>query len=114
MFAVWFLDPEDPLVIAVLLAFTSFSEAFVNAVSQAMMVLQARRDPTYGQQDFATKMVIFTAAGGAVGCVYAGIMSELYHPKWCLFYYSFFGLILMVFALFLTEDSETDITLQYI
>ena len=44
--------------------------------------------------------------GGVFGCIFAGIMTEYYHPKWCLFYYSFMGLTLFIFSLFLTKKVE--------
>lgn len=110
LFSLWATEPDDPLVIALVLSLTSFAEAFTNVISQAMMVVQARRDPQFGQQDFVTKMYVLTAMGGATGCIFGGLMTEFYHPKWCFFWYSFFGLGIIVFALFLTKESETDIT----
>jgi hypothetical protein len=53
-------------------------------------------------------MYISTASGGAVGCIYGGLMTQYSSPKWCWFYYSFFGLIEVLFALFLTRKSEEE------
>lgn len=114
LMSLFVFEPDDPLVVALVLSLTSFAEAFTNVISQAMMVVQARRDAQFGQQDFVTVMYVFTALGGATGCVFGGLMTQYYHPKWCFFWYSFFGLLIIVFALFLTKDSEEDITEQYI
>lgn len=35
-------------------------------------------------------------------------MTEYYHPKWCWFYYSFFGIVVAGFAFFLTAEAEED------
>ena len=39
---------DEPLPVAVLLAFASMSEAFINVVSDAIMVIQSRNDPRFG------------------------------------------------------------------
>jgi MFS-type transporter involved in bile tolerance (Atg22 family) len=39
LFALFYLTPDDPLVVALLLAAASMSEAFVNVVSDAIMVI---------------------------------------------------------------------------
>jgi MFS-type transporter involved in bile tolerance (Atg22 family) len=56
-----------------------------------------------------TLIYLSTGLGGAIGCIFAGVMTEYHHPKWCFFYYSFVGLIVTVFACLLTKDSELDI-----
>jgi hypothetical protein len=54
-------------------------------------------------------MYVYTALGGAIGCVLGGFMTEKYHPKWCFFWYSFSGLVIMILGCRLTEDSESDL-----
>jgi hypothetical protein len=44
--------------------------------------------------------------GGVIGCIFAGIMTEFYHPKWCMFWYSFVCLGLFIFSLFLSKNIE--------
>jgi len=72
------------------------------------MVIQSRKDKTYGSQDFVTLMYISVGMGGVVGCIFAGLTTEHFHPKWIFFYYSFFGIIIAVFACQLTKESESD------
>ena len=84
------------------------SEAFTNVVSDAIMVIQARREPLYGSQDFVTLMFLCWGIGGVIGCVYGGVMTEYSHPKWCFFTYSFLGIIVSAFACCLTKRSEQD------
>ena len=45
-------------------------------------------------------------AGGIFGCIFGGLMTTYYHPKWCFFWYSFMGLIVVIFACFLTKAVE--------
>ncbi len=45
IFSLAMTEPKDPLAVALILATASLSEAFVNVVSDAIMVIQSRRDP---------------------------------------------------------------------
>lgn len=51
-------------------------------------------------------MYLSTGFGGITGCIFAGLTTEHFHPKWCFFWYSFFGLVVSVFACQLTKDTE--------
>ena len=57
-------------------------------------------------------MYISTGFGGCLGCIYGGLMTQYSTPKWCWFYYSFMGLIVALFACFLTKESELDAVLK--
>ena len=103
LFALFIFKIKSCLFISIFLALTSMSEAFTNVTSQAMMVIQARRDPENGQQDLVTMMYVYTALGGTVGCILGGFMTEKIHPKWCFLMYSFSGLIIMFLGCKLTK-----------
>lgn len=106
LFSVYSFEYDDPLVVALVLAIAYMAEAFTNVVTDAMMVIQARNDRHFGSQDFVTLMYLFTGVGGTIGCISAGIITQLAHPKWVFFGYSFMGLIVSVFACRLTPGSE--------
>jgi len=53
-------------------------------------------------------MYLSTGSGGVFGCIFAGLMTQNYHPKWCFFWYSWMGLIVSISACFLTKESELD------
>lgn len=53
-------------------------------------------------------MYVCVGFGGVCGCIFAGLMTQYFHPKWCFFYYSFFGIFASVFACRLTKKSEAD------
>lgn len=67
--------PEDPLVVALLLATASFSVAFINVVSNAIMVIQSRRDRNFGSQDFVTLLYLSSGTGGVTGCITGGLIT---------------------------------------
>lgn len=48
LFLIFSCEFEDPLAIALCLMLASMSEAFVNVVSDAVMVIQGRKDPGFG------------------------------------------------------------------
>ena len=53
-------------------------------------------------------MFMSSGTGGVIGCIYGGLMTNYYHPKWCFFTYSWLGIIVTIFAIFLTKESEKD------
>ena len=108
LFSLYAFEFDDPLVVAILLAFASMSEAFTNVVSDAIMVIQSRKDKKFGSQDFITLLYLSTGTGGALGCIIAGIMTEYFHPKWSFYLYSFNGVVISFAACFLTRKSEKD------
>lgn len=75
LFTLYATEPEDAWVVAVLLAFASLSEAFTNVVSDAIMVIQSRKDKAFGSQDFVTLMYLSTGTGGVIGCTFGGLMT---------------------------------------
>lgn len=75
LFSLYCFEFDDPLVVAIILSSASMSEAFTNVVSDAIMVIQSRRDPKFGSQDFITLMYLSTGTGGATGCIIAGLMT---------------------------------------
>jgi len=46
--SIFFLNETSALSVAILLTFAAMSEAFVNVVADAIMVVEARKDPEHG------------------------------------------------------------------
>ena len=108
LMSLFIFEPQDPLAVAITLAIASLSEAFVNVVSDAIMVIQSRLDKKFGSQDFVSLLYLSTGTGGVIGCLFGGLMTQYYHPKWCFFWYSWMGLVVATAASFLTQESELD------
>lgn len=53
-------------------------------------------------------MYLSTGVGGVIGCIFAGLVTEFSHPKWCFFTYSFMGIFTSIYACRLTKESELD------
>lgn len=96
------------MTVAICLTFATFSEAFVNVVSDAIMCVQARKDPDHGSQDLIAYSWLATGVGGAIGSLMSGILTQYYHPKYSFLIYSFMGLIISYIGAQLSEDSEED------
>lgn len=75
LFSIYAFLYEDAIVVALVLCLANMSEAFTNVVSDAVMVIQSRKDKYYGSQDFVTLMWVATGFGGAIGCIFAGIIT---------------------------------------
>ena len=83
LFCAFYFLPTDPLILALLLIVASLAIAFINVVTYAIMVIQSRRDPGFGSQDFITLVYISKGLGGVAGCIIGGLVTQYSHPKWC-------------------------------
>lgn len=100
---------NDKMTVVVLLTITAMAEAFVNVVADAIMCVQARRDPEYGTQDLIAYSWMATGVGGLLGCLVGGVMTQYTHPRWSYLLYSVFGLIVAINGSYLTLESEEDL-----
>ena len=104
---IYFLhDQSSALHVSILLTFAAMSEAFVNVVADAIMCVQARKDPEHGSQDLIAFSWLATGIGGILGSFASGILTQYYHPKYSFMLYSFMGLVVAVNGMYLTEESE--------
>lgn len=71
----YLLHETSALTVAILLACAALSEAFVNVVADAIMCIQARKDPEHGSQDLIAYSWMATGVGGIVGCLIGGVMT---------------------------------------
>jgi len=83
LFCAFYFLPTDPLVLALLLFVASLAIAFINVVTYAIMVIQSRRDPAFGSQDFISLVYIAKGFGGVAGCIIGGLVTQYSHPKYC-------------------------------
>ena len=109
LISIYFLHTSTtPLSVAILLFCAALSEAFVNVVSDAIMCIQARKDPVHGSQNLISYSWLCTGVGGIIGSFASGILTQYYHPKYSFLLYSFMGLFVSISGLYLTPESELD------
>lgn len=106
-----YLSPEIH-VFGVVIALTAacFTEAFVNVVADAIMVIQARKDPVNGSQNLVSFSYFSISIGSIVGCLLSGYIIQYSHPKYVYLIYSFMGLFVSFSGLCLSPISEKDTT----
>ena len=80
----------------------------MNVVSDAIMCVQARRDPEYGSQELISFTWIATGFGGIFGALFGGYMTEHYDPRYCFLFCSFGGLVVSISGAFLNPLSEVN------
>ena len=106
--AIFIVNDASDLAVAILLSIAALSEAFVNVVADAIMCVQARKDPEHGSQNLISYSWMATALGGLLGCSTAAIMTKYFHPKFSFLLYSFMGLVISFNGMYLTKASEED------
>lgn len=108
MFLIFQLEPDDPIPVVLLLFTASLSMAFSNVVVDAILVVQARKDPALGSQDLLSIAWFFQGLGGVLGATIAAFVMEDVHPKWAFLGYGVWGGILGISCIFLSADCERD------
>lgn len=110
-FALMVIAAQDNLpsmAVALSLMMAALSEAFVNVVADAIMCVQARRDPESGSQDLITFSWMMSGIGGIFGSFFGGYMTQYYHPRYSFFAYAFMGIVVAAIGSMLNPESETD------
>lgn len=103
---IYILHETSALSVAICLTLAALSEAFVNVVADAIMCIQARKDPEHGSQDLISFSWMATGVGGILGCVASGVLTQYFHPKYSFLGYSIFGLVVAFNGMYLTKESE--------
>lgn len=108
LLSVYAFEISNGLAVAMLLSITSMCIAFINVVVDAIVCVQARRDPEHGSQDLMSLAWIANGIGGVAGCLLGGYMTQYCHPKYSFLIFSIMGLVLALCGLGLSSESELD------
>lgn len=108
LLSVYAFEITHGLSVAVLLSVSSMCIAFINVVVDAIVCVQARKDPVHGSQDLMSLAWIANGLGGVAGCLLGGYMTQYCHPKYSFLIFSIMGLILALCGLGLSAECELD------
>lgn len=94
----WFAPAKDEIVIVGLVFFViNFSNCFLDLISDSMTIVQSRRDLSRGSERLQSFTYKCRGIGNITGSLISAVMTQYLDPKWSLFVYSLFG-ILIIFA----------------
>lgn len=100
---------ENPMTVVLILMIGSLSQAFSNVVIDAIIVIQARKDPRLGSQDLLSVAWLFQSFGGVIGCLIAALMLDNIHPKYAFLGFGILGLFLAIGSCFLSSEAEFEV-----
>ena len=93
-------------IIFFLVVFNLFS-ALSAVVTDAIMVIYARRDPEYGSSDLQTLHIIAFSVGGIAGSIISSYANEHFHPYYIFTFYWLISLLYTIFA-YMIDDINVD------
>jgi len=107
--SLYFFETDNAMTVVIILMIGSLSQAFSNVVIDAIIVIQARKDPRLGSQDLLSVAWLFQSFGGVIGCLIAALMLDNIHPKYAFLGYGILGLFLATGAIFLSSEAEQEV-----
>ena len=113
LISIYVFEIKHGFSVAMLLCATSLCLAFINVVVDAIMCIQARKDPEHGSQDLMSIAWMAQGIGGVAGCILGGVMTENGTTRYSYLIMSIMGLVLALNGLYLSaecerEEQETD------
>ena len=85
-----------------LMLFNLFN-AIADVVTDAIMVIYARRDPEHGSSDLQTLHIISLSIGGITGSVVASYANEYFHPYYVFSFYAWISVFHTILAYIIEE-----------
>lgn len=102
------LESDSAAIVCLLLVLASLSMAFSNVVVDAILCVQARKDPRLGSQDLLSLAWLTQGVAGVIGCIVAAFLLQDVHPKWAFLVYGCWGIVLGIGCCFLSAEAERD------
>ena len=91
-----------------LLTGVSVSGAFMDVIVDALMVMQARKDPDFGSQELQSYSWSMHGVAGIFGGLFGAYLTEMVSPFWCFGVTSLFGTLIFVSAIFMHKGLEVE------
>jgi len=102
------LTPKSANVATFYLTVSVGSGAFNDVIVDALMVIQAKRDPEKGSQELQTLAWGTSSIAMMIGGICAAFLTEFLNPYYCYVVYGLFGLFCVLNAYLLNPEIEED------
>ena len=101
-----FFEIKSAYVIAIMFGIMAFTIAFGNVVSDAIMIVQARRDPVNGSKNLVSLCWMFINIGGLVSYSVGGYTTQYFHPRYSIGIFCISSLSMVVVGFLLNPECE--------
>ncbi|CDW82904.1 folate-biopterin transporter family [Stylonychia lemnae] len=105
------LIPEwinNKYIITFFLTFFAVNIAFNDAMIDALMVMQARKDPFYGSQNLNSFTWTWLSIGGITGSISAGFLTQYLNPHISFTICGILGLMIMTLSIMMNKTVEQE------
>lgn len=109
LFLVYQYQGDSAMTICIYLLIVNIAQAFKSVVMDALVIIQARKDPVGGSQDLISLNMLVQSIAGAAGGIIAAIITERYHPKYGFLLSAIISVITAIGSIFLSKESERDL-----
>ena len=80
----------------------------MDVIADALMVMQAKRDPEQGSQDLQSLAWMITGIAAISGGIVSAFLTGFVNPYWCFGYYAIFGVLVVISSLCLDPLLELE------
>ena len=98
----------DPWTITYLNVAYAVGAAFLDACIDSIIIVLARQDPQYGQQNLVAFSMTFFGFGAMFGALLSAYLTEYCTPFTCYKFGGLVGILLTIGGCFLDDDFETN------
>lgn len=106
LFYIYMMKIQHNQTVTVLLSISSMCLAFTNVMVDAIICIQARKDPTHGTQNLFILAWMSQCAGKVLGTIISTVLTKYSYPQYNLLILSMMGMLIVLNGFFLPKDDN--------